>query len=59
MAQERKEVKPKWVELIDITENMCNGKCIFLFQDGVPVKIEEIRGEKRDIVLKDENVVKD
>ena len=43
--------KPHWKKLKDIIQDFGNGKAIIVFQDGLPVQIDEIEGEKKNINL--------
>jgi len=43
--------KPHWVKLKDLIWEMQNGEAIIKFQDGLPVLVVEIKGEKTNINL--------
>ena len=45
------EDKPHWIKLRELIECYGNGEAVIKFQDGLPVLIVEIRGEKTNIVL--------
>lgn len=46
-------MKPHWQKLMELIETHKNGSCEFKFQDGLPVKVLEIKSEDRNIDLTD------
>ena len=45
------EDKPHWTKLKELIECYGNGEAVIKFQDGLPILIVEIRGEKTNINL--------
>ena len=43
--------KPHWLKLKEVVKTFGNGEMSFKFQDGLPVLIIEVRGEKTNINL--------
>ena len=49
-------LKPHWERLIAMIQERKNGKCVFDFQDGLPIRVVEIESRDRDIDLTKETI---